>query len=339
MNYGELKTAVFSRLPQQALDELSPFEFGQAIDEAQQLMATILPAEAVFDLVVESYADVSAVYEDGTVIPLPGDYLKAESVSFATTRASDGTVVRHNARMVSPEEFDRLKETEPGERIASIFNHSLNLYPSPAPYSIDGPPAVKLVYRRRPRPYMVQSTTLQKAVKVHLRQDYESRHTFFASSIVDAQNHEWSHWGIQDEKDLIGGTAYIGGSLLDADRLGKMYVCRIVAAWNENGIGKIRLAGDSEIPHDDDQSGQGIGYIYPYCLVATKQVYGQGSAGLMAQDWESPDMSKALHHLIAEYAVGSLILKYDKQKSQQIMQSVFASLQAMGANLDYLRRD
>ena len=338
MNFGEIRTTVFATLPKEWQEKISVFEFGEAIDDAQRLFATILPASVIPELVREMFIDRRETEGATDIIPLPEDYLKVESVKFAQVRDDNSIPVRRHARIVEPSEFERLSASDSPEFLASVFNNLLHLTPDPAAASLNKPAAIRMLYRKRPRPYTTTAGVLQQAARVDLQQDIDSRHTFLAFDYgAGPAKREWSYWEI-DVNELPGGFVYMGGSVMTWDKKAPLYIMRIVHAWDEDGGGYLRVSGDDAIPTADDPLFPGIwGFTYPYCYIAQRPVFGYSGSAVEAEDHEFPDIGANWHHLVCSYAIAKLEERFSPDSAKARMTRVFQTLSAAGAKLDYTK--
>lgn len=336
-NFGELKTAVFSQIPAEHRGKISTFEFGEALDAAQRLFAIVLPAEAIPEIVIDKFIDRSSDIGATRILPLPEDFLRLEDIQFATTRDSGDIPLRKTARIVSPEEFMEL-ENNTTEKIASVYNNLIHLWPEPCAAVADKPAAVKAIYRKRPKPYLSTSGVIQNAARLHLQQDSESRRTFYCRSYVDMAQKPFDYWGL-DTNELVGGYAYIGAEYVLAYNIGPLYVTRIVMAWETDvdNFGMIRVSSDDAIPYSD--ASPGVGFTFLYCYLAQRQSFGRGDMAIEAEDFDFPDMSANWHSLMVDYALARLEVRWNPQSSQARMQRVFQTLAAAGAKLDYTKEN
>ena len=335
MNFGEMKTAVFAQIPVELRESISTFEFGEAIDAAQRLFATVLPAETIPDLVIEKFIDRGTDTNATRILPLPEDFLRLEDFAFATERDDDDDPLRHTARLVSPEEFNEL-ENNTTEFIASTYNNLIHVWPEPCEGVESESAACKAIYRKRPRPYMTTAGVVQNAARMHLRQRSESKRIFHCVSYDDTTEYPFSHWGL-DISELIGGYAYIGAPYILADQIGPMYVARIVMAWEEDGDARIRISSDDEIPFHDESPD--VGWLFPYCMVAERQSFGYGYHMQEAEDWEFPDIGPNWHNLVVDYALARLEVRWNPQSSEARQKRVLQALSAAGAKLDYTKEN
>lgn len=338
MNFGEMRTTVFSYLPDEWQEKISVFEFGEAIDDAQRLFTIVLPASVIPELVREMFIDRRDDEGATDILPLPEDYLKVENVKFAQIRDDDDEPIRRQARIVEPSEYERLKAAGSPEFIASVFNNLLHVSPDPAPAVTARPSAVRMLYRKRPRPYTTTAGVLQQAARVDLQQDIDSRHTFKAFDYSPApEKREWGYWEL-DVNELPGGFVYMGGDIMTADKKAPLYIMRIVHAWDEDGGGFIRVSGDDEVPIADDPAFPGVlGYTYPYSYIAQRPIFGYSGASVEAEDHEFPDIGANWHHLICSYAIAKLEERFNVEASKARMARVFQTLTGSGAKLDYTK--
>lgn len=335
MNFGEIKTAVFASIPAEHRESISTFEFGEAIDAAQRLFAIVLSAEAIPEIVIDKFIDRANDVGATRILPLPEDFLRAEDVAFATERDDDGNPLRHPARLVSPEEFIEL-ENNTAEYIASVYNNLLHVWPEPVEAQENEFAAVRMTYRRRPRPYMSTAGVIQHAGRMHLRQQADSKRTFECVSYATGSE-PFSYWGL-DLNELVGGYAYIGAPHMLADKIGELYVARIVMAWETaTPAAMIRVSSDDEIPFEDEAPG--VGFLFPYCYVAQRQAWGHGVAATEAEDFEFPDLGPNWHSLIVDYALARLEVRWNPQGAQLRQQRVEGALVAAGARLDYTKEN
>ena len=336
MNFGEIKTAVFAQIPQNIREQVSTFEFGEAIDSAQRLFATVLPAEIIPNLVIEKFIDRAVDTNATRILPLPEDFLRLEDLAFATERDDSDEPIRHTARLVSPEEFNELEENTE-EFIATTYINLIHVWPEPCEAEEDRSAAVKAIYRKRPRPYMTTAGVVQNAARMHLRQRSDSKRIFHCVTYAPANTEQpFSYWGL-DANELIGGYAYIGAPYILHDQIGPMYVARIAMAWEETGVGRIRISSDDEIPFHDESPG--IGWLFPYCLVAERQSFGYGYNAHEAEDFEFPDIDPNWHNLVVDYALARLEIRWNPDSSKIRTQRVMQALQAAGAKLDYTKEN
>lgn len=341
MNFGEMKTTVFSKIPPEKREAVSVFEFGEAIDAAQKLFAAILPVNVIPEIIMESFIDRSNEIGAEGFIPLPEDYLRAEAVHFAQARAQDGTPLRLPARFVTPLEFENLRHSGTEEQIYTTFNNLLHLHPDPVAAAQDKPGAIKLVYRKVPRPYMTTAGILQTGSRLNLRQLYDSRHTFQTHDYTDSDPKPFSFFQL-DVNQMASGYAFIGASTIAANRKGPLYVCRIVLAWDENigteqdpvMCGHIRISGDDAIPYADEDPQNQKGFLFPWCYVTQRQVFGESNNAIQAEDWEFPELGKEWHAMICDYALSRIEALYAPQVSAARENRVFAVLSAVGARLE-----
>ena len=340
MNFGEMKTTVYARIPKERREEVSVFEFGEAIDAAQRLLAAVLPARSIPDLIVTSFIDRRNDIGAEGIIPLPEDYLRIESVQFAQARDDDDLPLREPARIVTPGEFEELIALGTEEQIASVFDGTLHLHPNPTGAVTDMPAAIKFMYRKVPRPYMTTAGIIQAGARMHLHQDYDSRHTFWLKDYGGSANQQFSYWNLTRE-NVPGGYAFIGAPYMTAMMKGPLYVCRIVMAFEENfGTelspdmrAAIRVSSDDAIPFEDESPG--VGFLFPYCYVTERQVFGYSGNAVEAEDWEFPEMNKAWHHLVCDYAVSRIEIRWNPQGAGAREDRVLRALSAAGANLKY----
>lgn len=339
MNFGELKTTVFARLPKKMVEQVSVFEFGEAIDAAQRLFAAVLPSEVVPEILIESFIDRSDEIGAEDFIPLPDNYLRVETVHFAQARAEDFTPIRRPARIVQPLEFEALKHSGTEEQLVSVFNNLLHFHPAPCAGLADNPAAIKLVYRKIPRPYMTTAGILQKGARLNLRQDIESRHTFVLSDYTDGDPKPFSFFEL-DANEVPGGYAFIGSPALAVDKCGPIYVCRIVMAWDHNigteeapvMAGHIRISSDDAIPfaNEDDETG----FMFPWCYISHRQIFGASGNAIEAEDWEFPDLGPEWHNMICDYALARIEVGWNPNGAMARENRVLGALAAVGAKLE-----
>lgn len=340
MNYGEMKTTFFAKLPEQKREMVSVFEFGEAIDAAQRLFAIVLPKEVIPELLIEKFIDRGTDEGATNLFPLPEDYLRLEKVQFAQARDANDIPIREDARIVDPEEYEELVQSGSLEQIATVFNNLLHVSPTPAAPVTDKPAALKMIYRKLPRPYTTTAGVLQHAARMHLRQDVENRHMFRLYEHSGTTRKPFSYWDL-DANELPGGYAYIGAPWMTADTKGPLYVCRIVMAYEEfvdpDYFGVIRVSSDDSIPYEDESPG--VGYLFPYCYIAQRQAFGDSTSAVEAEDWDFPDMRASWHHMIIDYAVARVEVQWDPKASVAREGKVLQALAAAGAKLDYRKDD
>lgn len=341
MNFGEMKTTVFARIPKEKRESVSVFEFGEAIDAAQRLFAAVLPPLVIPEIIMESFIDRSSEIGAEGFIPLPEDYLRAEAVHFAQARAEDGTPIRRPARFVPPLEFENLRHSGTEEQLYSVFNRLLHLHPDPVSAMEDQPAAIKLVYRKMPRPYMTTAGILQTGARLNLRQNFDSRHIFACHDYTDWQARPFSFFEL-DVNEVAGGYAFIGESHMAVNKKGPIYVCRIVMAWDENigteespvMCGQIRISGDDAIPYADEDPEEGIGFLFPWCYISQRQVFGESGNAIEAEDWEFPELGAAWHNMVCDYALARLEVNWNPQGAMARENRVLSMLAAVGAKLE-----
>lgn len=337
MNFGEIKTTVFAAIPLEKREKVSVFEFGEAIDDAQVLFATVLPEVVIPELVIEQFINPGDAIGSSDLFPLPEDYLKAEKIQFAQVRDDSDQPLRRDARLVPPADFDELKSAGSKEFIASVFNNLIYVNPEPAA-AVDGEPStLKIIYRKRPRPYTTTAGVLQQAARVTLQQNIDARHTFLAYDYGGVPSaRKWDYWGL-DVEELPGGYVYMGGSDMTDDTKNPLYIMHIVQAWDSVlNVAHLRVSSDDSVPVDDDPLDPGgTGFSFPYCYVAQRPVFGYSGSMVEAGDHEFPDIGANWHHLVCSYAIARLEEGYDKDAAKLRMGRVFQTLAAAGAKLDY----
>lgn len=339
MNFGEMKTTVFARIPKEKRELVSIFEFGEAIDAAQRLFAAVLPGGSIPDVLIENFIDRRLDLGATKVLPLPEDYLRVESVHFAQAREDETDLpLRKPARIVGAATFEELVHSGTTEQLASVYNNLLHLHPEPAAAVEGAPAAIKMVYRKIPRPYVTTAGIIQAGARMHLRQDPDSRRTFKCIEHGGNTAKPFSHWGLGMEL-VPGGYAYIGAPYMTADQKGPLYVCRIVMAWEVDNLGDleahIRVSSDDSIPFEDESPG--VGFLFPYCYVTHRPVFGYSGNAVEAEDWEFPEIGSAWHNMVCDYAIARLETSWNPQGAIARENRVLAALSAAGAKLEYAK--
>jgi hypothetical protein len=242
---------------------------------------------------------------------------------------------------LSPSEFEELSGSGTTDYIASVYNNLLHLHPQPVSALDGSPTAIKMVYRKVPRPYTTTAGVIQVGARINLQQAFDSRHTFLCYDYDTGLEAGFGNWGLN--VDMIpGGYAYIGAPWMTSDAIGPLYICRIVMAWEANigtegapeYVGMIRVSSDDSIPIHDEDSVNGIGYTFPYCYVTERQVFGNSVNAVEAEDWEFPEIGVAWHNMICEYAVSRIESAWNPQGAKYREDRIFQALSAAGASLD-----
>ena len=90
---------------------------------------------------------------------------------------------------------------------------------------------------------------------------------------------------------------------------------------------------DDAIPFVDESPG--VGFLFPYCYITERQVFGYSGNAVEAEDWELPEMNKVWHHLVCDYAISRIEIRWNPQGAGAREDRVLRALSAAGANLKY----
>ena len=330
MNFGQIRTAVFGIIGE-TKEPISLFQFGEAFDAAQLQFCSMMPLEAIPELMMTTYADRAAsVLSEGS-IQLPKRFFALEFVQFATERDGDGSVSRRSARIVDPSEFEMLTSFGASERIASATGHLVRFSPTPAPSGDSGDPkAIKLVYKMRPRYFMAAKRWQTNGTFPSLYQHNDSPRLFDVLA-WDGGPRTLSALGVDSEEDMIGGRVFIGGPDPFTDYNITVHEATIVDCYVDSDTSRVVVvvSDDDAIPVPDDATGT---TRRRPCLVLPRKI-GEAGTSILSDD-DIPDFDDKWHpHLVDLTAVRLLagIKRYNEAGAQ--LQFLNQKIAAMGVDV------
>lgn len=327
MNYGEIKTAVFSSLRELG-EEASLFDFGESINAALLQLTSMLPLEAIPELMVTKFIDRSGSVLSEGAVQLPERFYSLEFVQFATSRAGDGTVTRSTARIVPPEEFELLTSLGTAEKIASVTGQLVRFSPTPVGSGNEGDPkAIKMVYKRRPVPYSSLRNVHFPGSCIDILQHNDSPHTLdlydWNTAPVTAAN-----LGFETVEDIIGCTILAGRSSATAGLSYELFRMTVVDAGEDTTV-QVIISEDDEVPPVDDVTGTTT--LQP-SLILPRQ---QDETGKSVQsDDQVPDITEKWHHHIVDLAVARILISLGQYNPAAArLQLLTQKFQAMGHDI------
>ena len=275
-------------------------------------------AESIPEIVEIRYLDVLTM--DPLSVPLPAQFLSTVSCRFATSRtaAPNYAPIYEKATLVSPETWiHRYQHTE--DRLVTDIDNMLRLAPQPIGPDVvgSGAPAVELIYKRVPAPFMrsayypVASAQPASLVQTDATQP-------FLFSTADAT--DWSTLSL-DEDEMKGGYLFLHEE-------GILYKAKITKVWSTTGPVKGHiLVSENDIVPTTTPYANPIISINPFYNVGRTQP-------LETADEEYPELNEIWHHMLIDYAISRVQYRVggDVQAAQLRMNRVLQELTGCWCN-------
>lgn len=312
MNFGEIVTSIRLSLGD-AGAEISRFEIGQAIDEAQLFIASVMPSRLVPEIVRTRYMNPDGNQYEST---LPPDFIEILAVSFATSRGAGNVPNYKPARLITESEWQQ-KRGRTRQHVAYVGEHKLHMSPMPTA-GIDGAaPPVEATYKSTPRRYIDFSLGNKGALVVMTQPDANLR------LIAFPEGEDWTDYGLSDE-DISGG-------ILRAEVGLNVWTLRIAMTSSDGTYSYIVTSEHQPIPNFAPG-----GATEFYALIEAERSHSNNSYLEAAPDGEMPELAPHWHPAIVSYASGRILSNKGSPLAERRMNESLTMMKNMGANIDYI---
>lgn len=318
-------------LPRKLAMEIPAFEVAQALDSAQVELAGFLPPELVPEIIESMTADRGVVPGTYTTVMLPRWFVEPYFIEFATERDENNVPLRVDARVVPPGEYDLLQHLGTSEKIASLRNGRLLLWPEPIGPVSGASAAVRMTYKRRPNPYLRGTISRTNSLIISLKQSLDNARLFKPVNDIGFITLGMLY-DVNDE-DYTDGIIYLGRRSTDEGPF-TMYRLTMgdVAVVMSHCF--INVIANELVPAAYDD---GDGYCrYDNCIIVPPVSYSGGP--IMADDGESPELDEYWHAVLVDIAAGRLLINHDLGRTGiSHLRLAEASLEARGVKVQLTR--